>query len=416
VLWPQPQPLYVRATRKHTKALTAVSALQAFVAKSEGLRCVGASAVLPGTPRTCGGYNDLGLIDTVTYPCRVSSTGCLAGDPGRSIQHGYANGQLKSVGTWASNMTYRPNGTIDTITHGSGSSALEKWEADPHGMARPRRIYSTNAAGTQELRSSGNYEFDGSGNVKTVGNTRYAYDPFGRLMSWTATGASGSYSTTARGYDDFGNYLYTMESGCGPAPQSICYSTSFLPRDIQGTTNSYVLNNPMKYTDPNGREENLVGGGTIVNSSSQTVYIAFDGQMGTRSTDYVIALKAGESSEQFTFDGDAVVVAPGQNISAATSGSFKVSAGSVEIKDGKNGSLVLTGSPTYFAMKNRFNPEARSGHQGAAQTPQQWRLTPEKKAEADKQRQQASSTLETRREQKKTERWDKIKDKLIFWR
>jgi RHS repeat-associated protein len=575
-------------------------------------------------------YNDLGLIHTVTYPCRVSSTECVAGDPGRSIQHGYLNGQLKSVGTWASNMTYRANGTIDTITHGSGPSAvLEKWEADPHGMARPRRIYSTNAAGTQELRSSGNYAFDGSGNVKTIGNTSYAYDPFGRLMSWTATGASGSYSTTTRGYDDFGNYLYTMESGCGPAPQSKCYSTSFLPRDIQGTTNryvdtiydtagnvtldsdrraytwdplgmmttatadgrtfryiytagneriaavervpvasvlrnrttftlrgtgnqllstwtddwtsgsrvftrkedtiwrgsqllaraagatamnyaldhlgsprlitnsagavldqqhfepfgggglfgsgalqftgherdranlgggainlpdymharfydpglgrfisvdpvleiektipqpqkwnryAYVLNNPMKYTDPNGREENLVGGGTMVNSSSQTVYIAFDGQMGTRSTDYVIPLKPGESSEEFTFDADAVVIGPDQNISGATGGSFKVSAGSVEIKDGKNGSLVLTGSPTYFAMKNRSNPEARSGHQSAAQSPQQWRLTSEKKAETDKQRQQASSTLEARREQKKAERWEKIKDKLVFWR
>jgi RHS repeat-associated protein len=179
---------------------------------------------------------------------------------------------------------------------------------------------------------------------------------------------------------------------------------------------SYVLDNPMKYTDPNGREENLVGGGTIVNSSSQTVYIAFDGQMGTRSTDYVIPLKPGESSERFTFDADAVVVAPGQNISGATNGSFKVSAGSVEITDGKKGGLVLAGSAVYRGMKGRSAPEARSGYQSATQTPPQWRLTPERKGAGEKQRQQAASTLENRREQKTSERWEKIKDKLIFWR
>jgi len=105
----------------------------------------------------------------------------------------------------------------------------------------------------------------------------------------------------------------------------------------------------MNKVDPDGREENMVGGGTIVNNSSQTVYIAFNTRMGTRSTDYVIPLKPGESAEKFTFDADAVVVAPGQNISGATNESFKVSAGSVEIKDGKKGSLVLAGSPESVA-------------------------------------------------------------------
>jgi RHS repeat-associated protein len=178
---------------------------------------------------------------------------------------------------------------------------------------------------------------------------------------------------------------------------------------------AYVSNNPMNKVDPNGREENLVGGGTIVNNSSQTVYMAFDTQMGTRSTDYVIPLKPGESSEQFTFDADAVVVGPGQNISGATNGSFKVSAGSVEIRDGKKGNLVLADSPVYFAMKNRSNPEARSGHQPASQTPQQWKLKPQTPAEAEKQRQQTAATVDTRREQKRSERWERIKDRLRFW-
>jgi hypothetical protein len=159
----------------------------------------------------------------------------------------------------------------------------------------------------------------------------------------------------------------------------------------------------------------LNGGGTVVNKSSQIVYIAFDTQMGSRSSDHVIPLRPGESSERFTFDADAVVVASGQSISDARSGSFKISAGSVEIRDGKNGNLVLLGSPAYFALKNRSDPEARSGHQSAAQTPQHWRPVTQTPAEAEKQRQQTAATLEMRREQKRSERWGKVKDRLRFW-
>ncbi len=187
------------------------------------------------------GHNDVGLLQTLSYPCL--SSGC-SGSAAGEIQHTYANGELKSVGSWASSITYRPNGTIDTITHGVGASAsLEKWEADPHGMARPGRIYSTNASNTQELWSSGSYEYDGSGNVKKVGNTSYTYDPFGRLTAWTTTapsGPGGGYTSTRRGYDEFGNYTYTFHEACGPTPNPLCHSTSYLPLQMRGTTNHYL--------------------------------------------------------------------------------------------------------------------------------------------------------------------------------
>lgn len=59
--------------------------------------------------------------------------------------------------------------------------------------------------------------------------------------------------------------------------------------------------------------------------------------------------------------------------------------------------------------------QARSGHQPASQTPQQWRLKPQTPAEAEKQRQQTAATVDTRREQKRSERWERIKDRLRFW-
>jgi YD repeat-containing protein len=131
---------------------------------------------------------------------------------------------------------------IDTVTHGSGSNAsLEKWEADPSGMARPRRIFSTNALGTQELWSSGNYEFDGSGNIKKIGTTSYTYDPFGRLTSWTTTNGSRTL-TSRRVLDAYGNELTSSSQSCGPAGGFLqCTSgASAPPRSMVATTNHYA--------------------------------------------------------------------------------------------------------------------------------------------------------------------------------
>lgn len=202
--------------------------------------------VVSGTTRFNGeaffftqNHNDLGMLDSLTYPCRVGPNGCISGGTGRTIALGYTNGALSSVGSWATSMTYQPNGMIDTITHGAGSAAVrETWTADPSGMARPYRIQSTNASGTQ-LWTSGEYTFDGVGNVASIGSTSYGYDAFGRLTAWKTTGPNGSYTSTNRQYDAYGNYLATMEKGCGSGPDPLCFSSGVVFRTLRGTTNHY---------------------------------------------------------------------------------------------------------------------------------------------------------------------------------
>ena len=140
-----------------------------------------------------------------------------------------------------------------------------------------------------------------------------------------------------------------------------------------------------------------MGGGIVINSSSQDIYIAFDAhQIGAngQNLDVVVPLHPGESSEKFTYDADAVVVANGQSISGAKEGSFKVSAGTVEVKD-KDGKLVLSGDATYHAMKHRTNPADRSGYQPASQTPQQWRMT-KSQSQMESDRQRTAETRKTR--------------------
>ena len=140
---------------------------------------------------------------------------------------------------------------------------------------------------------------------------------------------------------------------------------------------SYARENPLKFNDPTGNEENTVGGGVVVNSSNRDVTIAFDAEDTSGKSagkDMILTLHQGESSTKFTPDADAVLIEPGQNINGKTSGAFKISVGAVEITNGSDGKLVLSGNGLYFAMKSRDNPEDRSGYQPASQVPPQWKL------------------------------------------
>ncbi|HET7436329.1 MAG TPA: RHS repeat-associated core domain-containing protein, partial [Thermoanaerobaculia bacterium] len=117
---------------------------------------------------------------------------------------------------YAASITYGPNGLIDTITHPAGTRTVsQKWVADPSGMPRPCAIYAygylasltadatapcgMRVSGTYSW-TSGQYSYDGSGNVKQIGGNNYTYDPFGRLTAW-----SGSFGSGSRTYDAWGN-------------------------------------------------------------------------------------------------------------------------------------------------------------------------------------------------------------------
>jgi RHS repeat-associated protein len=179
---------------------------------------------------------------------------------------------------------------------------------------------------------------------------------------------------------------------------------------------SYARENPLKFNDPTGNEENTVGGGVVINLSNRDVSIAFDAEDTSGNTagkDMILTLHQGESSTQFTPDADAVLIDPGQSISGRTSGVFKVSAGTVEITNNSDGKLVLSGDTMYFAMKNRENPEDRSGYQPANKVPPQWKLQQKSSVDMERDRRQMELTQEARKkhhdERKRQERWNKIK-------
>ena len=127
----------------------------------------------------------------------------------------------------------------------AGDTKERRSRRETHGGVKISRslgglILTIVGTGTQTFWSSGTYEFDGSGNIKKIGNTGYAYDPFGRLVSWT-TASGNTISSVTRTLDAFGNELTSISQVCGPAGVFWGCSGGAIapPRTIDGTTNRY---------------------------------------------------------------------------------------------------------------------------------------------------------------------------------
>jgi RHS repeat-associated protein len=188
-------------------------------------------------------YNDLGLVSTIVYPCHPTGSACPTSTDGPALSLSYTNGRLTAVGSganvYASGLTYLPNGMVESVTYATTSGqASDVWTLDPSGMDRPLRIRATNVATGAELWSSGDYAYDGSGNVTRMGAMTFAYDLFGRLgSSFSDVTQSGSGYV----YDRFGNRTATTFAFCKQNPDGSrrCGGTTSLGAPIAGTTNHY---------------------------------------------------------------------------------------------------------------------------------------------------------------------------------
>ena len=199
-------------------------------------------------------YNDFGATDTLTYPCRTTPAGTCTAIP-RTIQHGYTNGLLTSVTGYATSLTYQANGLLATVAH--SNSVSDTMTPDPNGMARPCSMltYRGSIEGSTSdpcgvaisasapLRwTTGQYQYDGAGNITNVGDTAYKYDAFSRLRSWTETLPGGGQNSTVLGFDTYGNQLSSFMKSCGAPVDGAahCFSTSYVPMTVTGTTNHYT--------------------------------------------------------------------------------------------------------------------------------------------------------------------------------
>src|SRR5258708_7753540 len=158
-------------------------------------------------------------------------------------------GVLNNTATpYVSAISYQPSGLVAEVDHVNGTKEL--WAPDPSGMARPCSIsvftpgnianntLTDPCSNTSVNSTSGQYLYDGAGNVKNIGSKQYAYDLVSRLVR-AANGNAGAETFT---YDAFGNI-----TSHGANPQSVNPWTNHLSVNA-----SYdAAGNLVTWTDPN---------------------------------------------------------------------------------------------------------------------------------------------------------------------
>lgn len=169
-------------------------------------------------------YDDLGNVLTVDYP-RCLHSGCLPVQTPRTVTNFYTQGFLTGVLDWASSITYNPNFTVSTVVH--SNTVIDEITNDPVSIARPRKIEAK--LGTSTLWSSGDYNYDGSGNIKSIGTWAFQYDGVNRLTR--ARQHDGQLTTGTQReqtyvYDRFGNLTEMRAELAGTPGRMFSVSTA----------------------------------------------------------------------------------------------------------------------------------------------------------------------------------------------
>jgi len=147
-------------------------------------------------------YDLLGNRSRTVYP-RCQHAPCAGTDPIRSVSFTRTRGRLTGVGGYATSITYHPNGLVDDVAHANG--VTDSQDADPSSLRRPEKITVT---GPLVSWTTGEYAFDGAGNVKSIGGDVYRYDELSRVVESTVLGRVWSF-----GYDPHGNVTSITRDG-----------------------------------------------------------------------------------------------------------------------------------------------------------------------------------------------------------
>ncbi len=87
--------------------------------------------------------------------------------------------------------------------------SLENWDEPESGGGSGARFTPQTDSETNLTWTTGQFLYDGSGNIRQIGNDSYAYDSAGRLIRAVVNGVTETYK-----YDSFGNLIEkTIEGG-----------------------------------------------------------------------------------------------------------------------------------------------------------------------------------------------------------
>ncbi|HEV7668085.1 MAG TPA: RHS repeat-associated core domain-containing protein [Thermoanaerobaculia bacterium] len=159
-------------------------------------------------------YDPLGNPSAINYPQCTHAPCSDATGRARTVIPSYTDGYLTSLAELVPSITYHSNGQVAQIVYGNGSKTIIA--NDPNGMRRPRSFQTLDVNGAP-LWTTGNYVYDGTGNITKIGSQWFTYDKVSRLFAATqelgATGA-GTVVSQTYAYDAFGN-LQSISGNAG---------------------------------------------------------------------------------------------------------------------------------------------------------------------------------------------------------
>jgi RHS repeat-associated protein len=180
-------------------------------------------------------YGELGNIVSLTYPnCAFAA---CASSP-RTLSLGYSQGRLTSIPGVINSITYHPTGMVNSIVRANG--VTDNWIADPNGIGRPAEINAFTANWGPSpfgLWTTGSFQYDGSGNVKRMGNASFLYDSLSRVTSGTVYPgpySNGTAHTQSHTYDAYGN-ITTVTTNNGTTGFFVNIPTSSTTNRLTGT-------------------------------------------------------------------------------------------------------------------------------------------------------------------------------------
>ncbi|MEM9291879.1 MAG: RHS repeat-associated core domain-containing protein [Acidobacteriota bacterium] len=148
-------------------------------------------------------------LDRITYP-RCLSAPC-AGQPAETsfaLTMVYTNGRLTSIPGVVTDIDYHPSDLLESIQHANG--VTDNYSVGLFRKGRTTKFFTTGVQGSGSNYDSGDYAFDGAGNIVRQGLELYAYDKAGRLTEAQVVGAV---LPTSYSYDAFGNLSESYTPG-----------------------------------------------------------------------------------------------------------------------------------------------------------------------------------------------------------